>query len=550
MDASAQPVVLAVDMDKGDTTAQAHRMAWWLVAVVLLSASSARAANIVVTTAADAGPGCTLRNALTAANTDAAAGGCTPGQGADTITFDLTLPATITLTTNAELTVESEVTILGPGAEHLVIDGNRSTRVMQVGKGGRLTASGLTFQHGKGDGRAGGLVVNSDSLSFPSAATLTDCVIVANSPEGVTNVNGVLSLTNCRVSANEGRGLINSGQATLVRCTVSGNMGGGIANFGVGGLMIDACTIRDNIAPAQPGGAVSNQGTVNLVHSTVSGNQATTGGAIDSSGTVTVLASTLVANMATAGEGGAVRNNGFAYLYNCTIAGNTATTGAGLRNGGRPGPSVLRLRNTIVANGQLGDNCVGPLTDDGHNLDSGSSCSFGAAGSVSNTNPNLDPAGLRDNGGPTQTAALCTSAATPVGCPGISPAINAGDQAYCAATGNLDQRGFERPGIGATRCCIGAFEANSSGPPEGFTPTPTATPTKTSIATATITPTPGGVLVGDCGGTGATTTSDLITLVNIMLGSLPISACPHGVPSGVAVDIALLVQAVHSARGG
>jgi len=171
-------------MDPRDEMTQPTRLAWWVVAVALLTAGPAPGATIVVTTAADVidGPNCTLRDALTAANSDAAAGACTAGQGADRITFAIALPAAIELTTNAPLAVESEVTILGPGAEQLAIDGNHSTRVMEVSGSGRLTASGLTIRHGTTDGRAGGLVVDSASLSLPAAATLNDCAITGNAP--------------------------------------------------------------------------------------------------------------------------------------------------------------------------------------------------------------------------------------------------------------------------------------------------------------------------------------------------------------------------------
>ncbi|HVO25864.1 MAG TPA: choice-of-anchor Q domain-containing protein [Candidatus Margulisiibacteriota bacterium] len=69
---------------------------------------------------------------------------------------------------------------------------------------------------------------------------------------------------------------------------------------------------------------------------------------------------------------------------------------------------------------------------------------------MSNTDPQLDPAGLQNNGGPTQTVAL------EVG----SPAINAGDDAICAAApvNQLDQRGLTRPGTDHTHCSIGAYE--------------------------------------------------------------------------------------------
>jgi hypothetical protein len=58
-----------------------------------------------------------------------------------------------------------------------------------------------------------------------------------------------------------------------------------------------------------------------------------------------------------------------------------------------------------------------------------------------------------------------------------------------------------------------------------------------------------GACVGDCGGTGTVAINDLITLVNIALGTPP-SACPHGVPSGGEVNIALIIKAVNNALKG
>ena len=62
---------------------------------------------------------------------------------------------------------------------------------------------------------------------------------------------------------------------------------------------------------------------------------------------------------------------------------------------------------------------------------------------------NLDPAGLKDNGGPTDTIAILSPSA----------AIDAGDDAVCAAApvSGLDQRGHFRPA--GSHCDIGAFEA-------------------------------------------------------------------------------------------
>ena len=101
----------------------------------------AHAATITVNTTADefgTGAGCSLREAIQAANTDAAFGGCTAGSGADVIT----VPAnTYTLTiggvgdnTNAigDLDILEGVTINGAGAGTTVIDASPFDRVFHI----------------------------------------------------------------------------------------------------------------------------------------------------------------------------------------------------------------------------------------------------------------------------------------------------------------------------------------------------------------------------------------------------------------------------------
>ena len=85
-------------------------------------------------------------------------------------------------------------------------------------------------------------------------------------------------------------------------------------------------------------------------------------------------------------------------------------------------------------------------------------------------------------------------------------------------------------------------------------PTPSATSTSSTSATATDTvpassptPTRAAELVGDCDGNGSVSIANLVTLVNIALTSQPVSACPHGIPAGQPVDIALIIQAVNNA---
>jgi len=66
-----------------------------------------------------------------------------------------------------------------------------------------------------------------------------------------------------------------------------------------------------------------------------------------------------------------------------------------------------------------------------------------------------------------------------------------------------------------------------------------------AVLAATITP-----CIGDCEGTGTESISSLVTLVSIALGNAPLASCPHGVPSGAEVTVALIIQAVQNVLGG
>ena len=56
------------------------------------------------------------------------------------------------------------------------------------------------------------------------------------------------------------------------------------------------------------------------------------------------------------------------------------------------------------------------------------------------------------------------------------------------------------------------------------------------------------VCAGDCSGTGEVTVDELITLVNIALGTAEPAACAGGgLPLGGKVDVAVIVEAVNNA---
>jgi photosystem II stability/assembly factor-like uncharacterized protein len=56
--------------------------------------------------------------------------------------------------------------------------------------------------------------------------------------------------------------------------------------------------------------------------------------------------------------------------------------------------------------------------------------------------------------------------------------------------------------------------------------------------------------IGDCSSTSSVAVNDIVTLVNIALGTLQPSACAGGVPSGAEVTVALIIQAVNNALSG
>ena len=249
-----------------------------------------------------------------------------------------------------------------------------------------------------------------------------------------------------------GGGLYNSGMLTLNGVVVTGNTsaasGGGISSDN--DITLTDCVVADNTA-ATFGGGIDNPLTARLENVTVTGNTSGSGG-------------------------GGIGNDDFfavATLTNVTIADNTAPAASGdsLYNLGD-----ATLSYVIVADSPSGGNCAGSgtLHSQGHNLDSGSTCTFSGPGDLTSVDPQLGP--LQDNGGSTPTRALSLG----------SPAIDAGGN-DCPPPAT-DQRQFPRPvdgnGDGIATCDIGAYEYGGTAPVTTTTTLPSgcvANPTFDSI---------------------------------------------------------------------
>jgi hypothetical protein len=222
--------------------------------------------------------------------------------------------------------------------------------------------------------------------------------------------------------------------------TINGNNAHGVLRVGGGGTVIlSGLTITGG---AISDGAGIHSDFVNLIvtDSTISGNTTTgVGGGFLNEGTLTVINSTISGNTA-GGMGGGIFNRGTLTVINSTISGNTAAT----RGGGIAAPVIGNetLLNTVVAGNAAP---TGPEVDGFAETTTTSLIGVPAGMTLADI---LDPAGLADNGGGTQTIALAQVAG--------NPAIGTATAATCAAApvNGLDQRGLTRLGA----CDIGAYE--------------------------------------------------------------------------------------------
>ena len=426
-----------------------RRTTIFAIAVLLLAATtmSAHGATITVTNTNDSGPG-SLRQALMIAS------------DGDTINFAVT--GTIRLTSGG-LLIAKNLTILGPGAGQLSIDGNQNTECLFYRAPGKTIAiSGLT---------------------------------ITNGAAGICNSGGTLTVSNCVVSGNH-PGLVNESHHGPAITTNAGSVltrkSGGQRPEGGGGsdsLTITNVIVRDNSGPGLSNVTMSDNGAITtILNSTLSGNYADpsslSGGAISTSGfegdaEVTVTNSTISGNSAPQGGGGGIASDYSAVtVVNSTISGNSAYSGGGISAsylmivnstvsgnsaatcGGVCGGTV-EIGNTIL-NANAAGNIDGTVTSHGYNLSSDDAGGLlNGPGDQINTDPLLGP--LQDNGGPTFTHALL---------PG-SPAIDAGDPNFIPPPFN-DQRGCPFDRVFNGRIDIGSFETQ---PPRRPCPTPRSRPT-------------------------------------------------------------------------
>lgn len=434
-------------------------------------AAHGHAATLTVNTTADASPpagACSLRMAIDNANNNATTHPeCQPvgAFGADTILFDPAAfpPNTLTASTVSGqliLTDTSTTTISGGGV--VALDGGGKKRIFFVR--GAAYLESLTIRNAYTTYGGAGIYVKGGTVTVDHCSLSGN--ISQNSAGGAIDNAGQLTVTNSTLSGNlapntstVGGAIVNFGTLTILNSSLTGNSagraGGGIYTFSsVGGTTITNSLISGNTAHDGGGifyqdlGSASSSGLVISASTLIDNHASEYGGGILIVGgtynnppgvTPTLTNDTFYGN--TAGtSGGAIYSNGYSTpaITNTTFFGNSAATGSVIVSS----KFATTFLNSIVANSTGGLSCSGIFADGGSNIDDGASCGFTtAAGSLSNTNPQLLP--LANNAGPTPTMALA----------GTSPALHAvGTGVVCPS---VDQRGLSRP---SSRCDIGAYE--------------------------------------------------------------------------------------------
>jgi len=321
------------------------------VLLLVLPHHTAQAASITVD-----GTACTLADAITAANTDTAKGGCPAGSGTDTITLmkDVVLAAALP-------TITSVVTIEGQGHK---IDGNGGNfSVLGSALGGNLTLNQATVSGGSNTSGLGGGIYAVNSATV----TLNSCTVSGNTAVGGSG-GGIYAYNSATVTLNN---------STISR-NAAINYGGGIyAEFAT--IMLNSCTISGNSA-SNGGGIYAGLAMVTLKSSLISGNTATSGNEVYN--TITADSHNLFGHR---GETNAQAFSGFTpgtSDVNATSDGSTPTVLAAIlsplaNNGGPTQTHALPQGSPAI---DLDTTCSTGLTTDqrGYTRPVGAGCDAGA----------------------------------------------------------------------------------------------------------------------------------------------------------------------------
>lgn len=308
------------------------------------AAVTVNTATITVTSDADSGLD-TLRGKIATAN---------PGE---IVRFD----ADMIIKLNSPLVLDKNLKIDGTG-HSITLDGQNSTRVLQVNSDVKATLDTLTVRNGNIPGDGGG-VLNEGSLRIKNSTftnnQATDCGAIcvypgaslildaswftgnsaSNSGGAIYNWYGESDITNTTFSsnsANSGGAIFNLTNrtlritdSTLENNTADDSDGGAIYNL-VGTTILTRTTVKNNTAVLN-GGGIKNEDHLNITNSTVKDNSAGRGAGIFNFNAPMFMAGSSVNTNIAYYDGGGIYNDGdtVELTSSSTVNGNTTTTGDG-----------------------------------------------------------------------------------------------------------------------------------------------------------------------------------------------------------------------------
>jgi CSLREA domain-containing protein len=308
-------------------------------------------------------------------------------------------------------------------------------RLFSVGpSAGTVQFSGLTIREGHAGGD-GGAVLNEGSASVSVANSTIKDNFATGSGGGIENhAGGTVRVTDSRLTSNFATGsgsAANNNRAGLLdirRSSVSNN---GDAPAGAGGSAIEntgeldtegTVVVADSRVSYNPGGAIRNAGAGGLIvaRSVISlngaGDEGAAGGISNHSGALTVRDSTLTGNFADYGAAidndGAIaldKTHGAVTIERSIIASNAAAAdGGGLHNGFEGSFKVIDSRisgNTAgaegggVANSDKGSVSLAGTTISGNRAISGGGFNHGGDGPATVTDTELTGNSAQEDGG-------------------------------------------------------------------------------------------------------------------------------------------------------
>lgn len=319
---------------------------------------------------------CSLVDAIGAAEADEEVGGCSAGDGADTVVLQGGVYPLASLPGEGLPVITTPVTVEGHGAR---LDGEGQERVLTV-QGGDLTVVDATVTGGAAS-TGGGVSLEAGTV------TLVGATVTGNTADlggGVYNRDGRLWLADSTITGNHalaGGGVYQRATSPegstvwVLGGSLAGNTanheGGAIASVadegGNASVVLEGATVTANVAERGGGvaatGVASGTVSVLLAGATVSANTASTsgGGLIltangqELAGTVSVLGSVLTGNTA-GGDGGAIhvaaaeQATVSVQLTGGELTGNTASGGGALALMGELGATVgLQASHTTLA---------------------------------------------------------------------------------------------------------------------------------------------------------------------------------------------------------